>query len=158
DEAATRCEELLARAHGLGPTVEASISIRLAALEAMRGRVDHARRLANDSIAVLEEIGSPLLVAGAAQYAGLAELVLGDAVRAEAPLRRSFDLLEQLGDRSVASSSAALLARALVDRGDLDESDRLSSVALEWSGRDDVVTQAYARSARALVLAAGGAS
>jgi class 3 adenylate cyclase/tetratricopeptide (TPR) repeat protein len=158
DEAATRCEELLVRAHGLGPTAEAAISIRLAALEAMRGRPERARRLTGDSIAVLEEIGSPLLVGGAAQYAGLAELVLGDAVRAEAHLRRSFELLEQLGDRSVASSSAALLSRALVDRGDLDESRRLSSVALEWSGRDDVVTQAYARSAHALILVAEGAT
>jgi len=154
DEAAKRCEELLAQAHRLGPTTEASISIRLAPLEAMRGHAERARYMTHDSIAVLEETASPLLVAGAEQYAGLAELVLGDAVRAERHLRRSLDLLEQLGDRSVGSSSAALLARAVVDLGRLDESERLSSLALEWSGRDDVVTQAYARSARALVLLA----
>ena len=58
----------------------------------------------------------------------------------------------------MASSSAALLSRALVDLGRLDESDRLSSLALEWSGPDDIVTQAYARSARALVLLARGAA
>jgi class 3 adenylate cyclase/tetratricopeptide (TPR) repeat protein len=158
DEAAKRCEELLAQAHRLGPTAEASISIRLAPLEAMRGHAERARRLARDSIAVLEETASPLLVAGASQYAGLAELVLNDALRAERHLRRSLDLLEHLGDRSVASSSAALLSRALVDLGRLDESDRLSSLALEWSGRDDIVTQAYARSARALVLLARNAT
>ena len=107
---------------------------------------------------MLEETASPLLVAGASQYAGLAELVLNDAARAERHLRRSLALLEHLGDRSVASSSAALLSRALVDLGRLDESDRLSSLALEWSGADDIVTQAYARSARALVLLARGAA
>jgi tetratricopeptide (TPR) repeat protein len=154
NEAAQRCEQLLARAHRLGPTTEASISIRLAPLEAMRGHVERARGLIRDSVAVLEEAASPLLVAGAEQYAGLAELVLSDAVRAERHLRRSLDVLEQLGDRSVGSSSAALLSRALVDLDRLDESERLSSLALEWSGRADVVTQAYARSARALVLLA----
>jgi class 3 adenylate cyclase len=154
DEAANRCEQLLARAHRLGPTTEASISSKLAPLEAMRGRAERARRLARDSIAVLEETASPLLVASASQYAGLAELVLGDAARAERHLRRSIALLEELGDRSVASSSAALLARALVNLERLDESDRLSALALEWSGQDDIVTQAYARSARALVLVA----
>ena len=158
DEAAKRCEELLAQARRLGPTTEASISIRLAPLEAMRGHAERARRLAHDSIAVLEETASPLLVAGASQYAGLAELVLNDAVRAERHLRRSLALLEQLGDWSVGSSSAALLSRALVDLGRLDESDRHSALALEWSGRDDIVTQAYARSARALVLLARGAA
>jgi tetratricopeptide (TPR) repeat protein len=154
DEAAKRCEELLARAHRLGPTTEALISSKLAPLEAMRGRAERARRLARDSIAVLEETASPLLVAGASQYAGLAELVLGDAVRAERHLRRSVALLEELGDLSVASSSAALLSRALVLLGRLDESERLSALSLEWSGQDDIVTQAYARSARGLVLLA----
>jgi tetratricopeptide (TPR) repeat protein len=51
-----------------------------------------------------------------------------------------------------------LLSRALVDLGRLDESDQRSSQALEWSGPDDIVTQAYARSARALVLLARGAA
>jgi len=54
----------------------------------------------------------------------------------------------------VASSTAALLSRSLVALGRLDESERLSALALEWSGPDDIVTQAYARSARALVLLA----
>ena len=152
DEAAKRCEELLARAHRLGPTTEASISSKLAPLEAMRGRVERARSLARDSIAVLEETASPLAVASALQYAGLAELVLGEAARAERHLRRSVALFEELGDRSVASSTAALLSRALVVLGRLDEGERFSALALEWGGRDDIVTQAYARSARALVL------
>jgi class 3 adenylate cyclase/tetratricopeptide (TPR) repeat protein len=154
DEAAKRCEELLARAHRLGPTTEASISSKLAPLEAMRGRAERARSLARDSIAVLEETASPLAVASALQYAGLAELALGDAARAERHLRRSVALFEELGDRSVASSTAALLSRALVVLGRLDESERFSALALEWGGRDDIVTQAYARSARALVLLA----
>ena len=58
NEAAKRCEELLAHARRLGPTAEASISIRLAPLEAMRGHAERARRLAHDSIAVLEETAS----------------------------------------------------------------------------------------------------
>jgi class 3 adenylate cyclase/tetratricopeptide (TPR) repeat protein len=156
-DAAKRCEELLSRADRIGPATGAEIMIRLAVLEATRGRPERARELVRTSIDVLEETAARRRVAGAEQYAGLAELTLGDADRAEHHLRRSFEQLERLGERAVASSSAALLSRALVELGRFDEGERFASVALDWGGEDDIVTQAYARSALAFVFVARGA-
>jgi class 3 adenylate cyclase len=156
-EAARRCEALLADARRIGPTTEASISMMLAVLEATQGRAERARELASKSTAVFEEVAPGPRVAIARQYAGFAELILGDAKRAERELRKSFELLERLGERAVASTVAALLARALVELDRGDEAERLSSLALEWSGREDIATQAYARSAHACALAARGA-
>ncbi|MGH2973004.1 MAG: AAA family ATPase [Gaiellaceae bacterium] len=155
DKAARRCEQLLARARLIGPATEAAIRNRLGVLEAMRGRAEHARELVETSIAVLEETALPVPVAAASQYAGIAELALGDPARAERYLRSAFETLDRLGERSVASSTAALLSRALVDLSRHDEAERLASLALEWSG-DGVVGQAYARSVLGLVFVARG--
>lgn len=155
DTAAQRCEQLLARARLIGPATEAAVATKLGVLEAMLGRAEHARALVESSIAVLQETALPVPVAGAEQYAGMAELVLGDAARAERHFRSAFETLDRLGERSVASSTAALLSRSLVDLSRHDEAERLVSLALEWSG-EGVVGQAYARSALALVLVARG--
>ena len=120
------------------------------------GTCDPRARLVRASLAVLEESASPLAVARALSWAGLAESTLGDAERAEQHLRRSFDVHERFGERGVGSTAAALLARALVDLGRVEESERLSSLALDWSSEGDIATQAYARSARALALVARG--
>jgi class 3 adenylate cyclase/tetratricopeptide (TPR) repeat protein len=156
-EAVPRFEELLVRAQRIGPTIAATVTVMLGVLEAIRGRAIRARELVRSSLEVLEESASPLAVASALSWAGLAESTLGDAERAERHLRRSFDLHERFSERGVGSTAAALLARALVDLGRVEESERLASLALDWSSEGDIATQAYARSARALALVARGA-
>ena len=157
-EAVSRCEELLARAHQIGPATEASLRNKLGVLEATRGNAARARELINTSLAVLEDTAPPVPVASASQYAGMAELALGDSARAESHFRRSFEALERLGERGVASSTAALLARALVELARFQEAEEFATVALASGGGDDIVTQAYALSARALALVTRGAA
>ena len=157
-DAVPRVEELLVRARRIGPTIAATVTVMLGVLEAIRGRAIRARELVHASLVVLEESASPLAAARALSWAGLAESTLGNAERAEQHLRRSFDVHERFGERGVGSTAAALLARALVDLGRVEESERLSSLALEWSSAGDIATQAYARSARALALVARGAN
>jgi tetratricopeptide (TPR) repeat protein len=157
-EAVPRVEELLDRARRIGPTITATVTVMLGVLEAIRGSAIRARELVLASLAVLEESASPLVVARALSWAGLAESTLGNAERAEHHLRRSFDVHERFGERGVGSTAAALLARALVDLGRCEESERLSSLALDWSSVGDIATQSYARSARALALVARGAT
>ena len=156
-EAVPRVEQLLVRAQRIGPTIAATVTLMLGVLEAIRGRAIRARELVAASLAVLEESASPLSFARALSWAGLAESTLGNAERAEQHLRRSFDMHERFGERGVGSTAAALLARALVDLGRVEESERLSSLALDWSSAGDIATQSYARSARALALVARGA-
>ena len=85
--AVARCEELLARARQIGPTVEAGISMMLAVLEAAQGRGERSAELSRRSKAILEELAPGPRVASAGQYAGLAALILGDPAAAERELR-----------------------------------------------------------------------
>lgn len=156
-EAVPRVEELLARARRISPTTEATVTVMLATLEAVRGRARRARGLVRSSIVVLEERASPLSLARSLNWAGLVESTLGDPNRAERHLRRSFELHETLGERGVGSTAAALLARALVDGGNYEEGERFAAVALQWTSPGDIATQAYAHGARALALMARGA-
>jgi class 3 adenylate cyclase/tetratricopeptide (TPR) repeat protein len=154
--AVARCEELLARARQIGPTVEAGISMMLAVLEAAQGRGERSAELSRRSKAILEELAPGPRVASAGQYAGLAALILGDPAAAEQELRAAYDLLAGLGERAVASTVAALLARALVDLGRPVEAEELCALSLEWADPSDTATHAYARSAWACALVARG--
>jgi class 3 adenylate cyclase len=155
--AIARCEQLLDRARRIGPTVEASISTKLAVLEATQGRAGRSQELFAHSTRILRELAAGPHVATAQQYAGLGALILGDATWAERELRASYELLESLGERAVASTVTALLARALVELGRADEAERFCRLSLEWADPGDVATQAYARSAWACARAAAGA-
>jgi tetratricopeptide (TPR) repeat protein len=154
--AIARCEELLARARQIGPTVEAGISMMLAVLEAAQGRAARSAELSRRSRAIFEELAPGPRVASAGQYAGLAALILGDPGAAERELRASYDLLAGLGERAVASTVAALLARALVDLGRAGEAEELCALSLAWADPSDTATHAYARSAWACALVARG--
>jgi tetratricopeptide (TPR) repeat protein len=88
----------------------------------------------------------------------MAELNLGELVRAEEHFRHAFDALDRLGERSVASSVAAQLSRVLVDLARHEEAERLAALALEWSSDRDIASHAYAHTTRALVFAREGAT
>jgi class 3 adenylate cyclase len=154
--ASARCEELLARARRIGPTVEAAISMMLAVLEAAQGRAERSHELSLRSTSVLRELAPGPRVAAAQQYAGLAALILEDPERAERELRASYELLDGLGEKAVASTVTALLARALVELGRAAEAEPLCALSLEWADEGDLATQAYARSAWACALVARG--
>jgi class 3 adenylate cyclase/predicted negative regulator of RcsB-dependent stress response len=155
-DAESRCENLLERAAAIGPMAAASISMMLAVLEASLGNSSRARALGSESKAVMNEVATGPAVAGAAQYAGLASLIAGDPGHAEQELRSAGELLEELGERAVASSVAALHARALVELERYEEAERVAVLGLSWANAGDVVSQAYARGALARSLAARG--
>jgi class 3 adenylate cyclase len=156
-EAVARGELLLARARDIGPMAAATIAMLLGVTEATLGNRGRARALGAESRAVMEEVAPGWMVAGAALYAGLASLTSGEAEHAEAELRDAGALLAQHGERAVASTVAALRARALIDLDRLAEAESESRLALEWADAGDVFSQAYARGALARVLAARGA-
>jgi tetratricopeptide (TPR) repeat protein len=133
------------------------MSMMLAVLEAAQGREERSRELSQHSKSVLQELASGPRVASPGQYAGLAALILGDAVTAERELRASYELLDRLGERAIASTVTALLARALVDLGRHAEAEELCVLSLEWADPGDLASQAYARSAWACALVARGA-
>jgi tetratricopeptide (TPR) repeat protein len=99
---------------------------------------------------------SLLAFAGTGMWTGLAALIAGDPERAEQELRSSSDVLEDLGDLDVASTVAAMRARALVDLERWDEADGVARTGLNWADPGDVATQAMGRGALARSLAARG--
>jgi tetratricopeptide (TPR) repeat protein len=156
EEAVVRGELLLARAREIGPMAAATIAMLLGVTEATLGNRERARALGAESRAVMEEVAPGWMVAGADLYAGLASLTAGEPEVAEAELRDAGELLTQHGERAVASTVAALRARALVELDRHDEAEREARLALEWADASDVVSQAYARGALARLLAARG--
>jgi class 3 adenylate cyclase/tetratricopeptide (TPR) repeat protein len=155
EAAVSLCESLRERGRAIGPLVAASISMMLAVLEASLGNAARARDLGEDGKAVMEEL-APDAVLSFGHYTGLASLIAGDPQHAEQELRSIGKELEERGERGIASTVAALRARALVELGRFAEAERIAMLALAWSDADDVVSHAYARGALARSQAARG--
>lgn len=155
NEAIKRCNEILDQARD-EPRLEAWTKTMLAILEAMRGRVEQARALYRDGERGLADLGLSLLLAGARTYSGAAELIMGAPQAAERELRSGFTALDQIGERAVLSTMAALLARALIAQGRSEEAERFTIVSEQAAAGDDLASQVLWRGARARVLADRG--
>jgi len=125
-------------------------------LEAMRGRFGEARALLAQGHARLEELGHRTLIAGAGEDYWCVEMHAGDPVAGERGLRRSCELLEQMGERSYLSTHAGWLGQALCALGRYDEAEDWAEKARALGASDDVITQMLWRQVRAKVLAHRG--
>jgi class 3 adenylate cyclase/tetratricopeptide (TPR) repeat protein len=150
------CQTLLphARDH---PAVEASILVAEAGLKAMQGHFAIARSLKARAIERMSEFGLGFFAAGtAAQVFGTIEFLADDPVAAEAELRRGYEVLGRMGEQSLRSTTAALLAEAVWRTGRAEEAWELTQIAQATGALDDVATQVSWRSVRAKILAARG--
>ena len=153
--ATERCLEIRRRA-STAPTLQPVIESVLAVLDAMAGRPESAREHYGRSRSMLEELGMRVQLASLQMYAGMAELITGDAAAAELELRRGFTALEQMGERSYLATTAGLLARAVWLQNRHREADRLAEAGREAASDDDLVSQVLWRSTRARALALAG--
>jgi predicted ATPase/class 3 adenylate cyclase/DNA-binding winged helix-turn-helix (wHTH) protein len=128
----------------------------LAGLHAMEGRFDRARELLATSHAAIEELGFTLTSAAAHTAAGTVELLAGDPVAAEQSLRCGYTAFEETGERSLLSTTVALLAQALLAQGRDEEAERFAALSQELAAADDLVTQVLWRGVRARTLAGRG--
>ena len=99
------------------PAVEAVALRCQAVLETLRGRAEAARRMIASSRRMVEELGITQRVLEADLFAGLIELLEGDAAAAERCLRVAYDGLRAQGLGIDAAQAAALLGRALLAQG-----------------------------------------
>jgi class 3 adenylate cyclase/tetratricopeptide (TPR) repeat protein len=148
-EAVARCEEMLEHERE-SRVVEANISISLAGLLAMLGRLDEARTYAERAKSVYSELGQTMAVAGWTQIAGPMELLATDPAAAERHLRLGLDLLAEAGSQEY---QASLLAEALYQLGSYDEADSFAELALAQSGAGDDAARVIASGVRAKVQA-----
>jgi class 3 adenylate cyclase/tetratricopeptide (TPR) repeat protein len=155
EEGIRRCLAIRAQARG-EPALRPVIESILAVLQAMSGRFDDAREHYTESHRVFDELGFNLKLASFRMYAGWAELIAGDATAAERELRVGYEGLERMGERSVLSTMAAFLARAVFAQNRYDEAMRVTQVSDDMASDDDPITQAMWRGTRAKVLAVTG--
>jgi ketosteroid isomerase-like protein len=126
-----------------------------AVLEALRGRADAARRMIESSRRMVEELGIAQQLLEADVFAGLIDLLEGDAEAAEMSLRRAYEGLRERGLRIDAARAAALLGRALLAQGRAAEAESLSHES-EVLGGDDLKAAIAWRGVRAQAQAEHG--
>ena len=127
----------------------------LAVLVAARGSFDEARGLLDRAQRTYDELGLSLKRA-ASMYVAYVDVLAGDAPAAEHELRRSYEDLQRMGEKSQFSTTAALLAHTLCDQGRLAEADGYTIASEQAASRDDVASQVLWRTSRARVLADRG--
>ncbi|MEY2567023.1 MAG: hypothetical protein QOE35_1552 [Actinomycetota bacterium] len=137
-------------------TVEATSLRCQAVLESLRGRTDAARRMLASARSSLEELGHRHGLLSTEMFAGLVELFADDPVAAERELRAAHDGFVELGVGADAGQAAALLGRALLAQGRVEEAEALT-VESERLGGADMKTAIAWRAVRAEALARRGA-
>jgi tetratricopeptide (TPR) repeat protein len=154
EEAIARTEEIRAvvkmrRASG------AEVLRCLAALHGFAGRFDLARALFAESTAIFTELGLGLRSVPSHQEAKVA-MIAGDYGHAEECLRTSYDALETMGERSIRSTTAALLAHVNVAQDRMEEAEKFAGIAQDLAPSDDVLTHILSESAYGRILSSRG--
>jgi class 3 adenylate cyclase/tetratricopeptide (TPR) repeat protein len=155
DAALLRCDELIGRARS-NPLVLSWIWLVKGGLRAMKGDAEAGRDELERAKRKMFELDLPLPLGEAFQICGNAEMITGDMARAERELRSSCELLQKIGEQSLLSTSAALLAQVLCNQRRYGEALEETRVAEQAGDEDDMATQSLWRVARARCLADTG--
>lgn len=137
---------------------EAYAQCFLGQLHGMLGERDVAREMILKGVADRQVLGD---LPGAAMSRGeglgyFVEMVRGDWHAAERELRRSYDELSTMGDKSYLALTAGWLAHCLIALGRHDEADEIAAIAERAAARSWIAAQVSWRGARALLLAHRG--
>ena len=84
----------------------------LAVLHAMRGEFDDARSLVREGNAIIEDLGR-MYSAGLSHHEALVEMLAGQPDVAEDRLRRAYETLDEMGEKTLLATTAAMLAQAI---------------------------------------------
>jgi predicted ATPase len=150
DEGVRRCEAMREEVRE-SPESEAAILRHLAGLHAMLGRFDLARRLLATSNAAYADLGLTLNAA-TSQNEAVIELLAGNPAAAEESLRTGCRALEEMGERMFLPTTAAFLARAILEQGRDPEAEELADLSARLAGPTDLLSQVLWRGVRARVL------
>jgi predicted ATPase len=149
-ESIERCELLREEVRD-SPESEAAILRHLGSLRAMIGQIDLARQLLAVSNAVYADLGLTLNAATSHSEA-IVELLAGSPAAAEESLRRGYRALEDMGERAFLSTTAAFLARSLLEQGRNEEADEFTNLSARLAAHGDLLSQILWRGVRARVL------
>jgi class 3 adenylate cyclase/tetratricopeptide (TPR) repeat protein len=154
-EALVRCEQILEQAVR-DRTVEARVTVAIAALEAMRGRFDRARDLYWRSKNILGDLGLRPLLAAHTEVLSSVEALAGDSGASEAELRFGIQSLEELGEQSSLVLLQGQLARTCFQQGRHEEAEQLCERVRVGAASDAARAQVLWRKTFARLLAVRG--
>jgi class 3 adenylate cyclase/ketosteroid isomerase-like protein len=137
------------------PSLEATSLRCLAVLELLRGRPDKARSMLADARHLVAELGLRHGLMETELFAGIIEAMEGDPAAAEPHFRTALEGLGALGVGADAGQAAALLARAVLAQGRIDEADGYAAESERLAGHNLKSAIAW-RAVRAELLSAQG--
>jgi class 3 adenylate cyclase/predicted ATPase len=153
-EAIRRCAEIRLEVEN-SPLATAQMLPPFAALHAMTGDFDTARAFVREANTILGELGRIYTVA-LAQHEAAVELLAGQWTTAEHRLRAAYDRLDQLGEKALFATTAAMLAEAVYAQGRFDEAAELCRASQDAAAADDLSAQVEWRGVDAKLLAQRG--
>jgi tetratricopeptide (TPR) repeat protein len=149
--AVVRCEKIRKEVQG-HLISEAAVLRPLGALYGFAGDFVQARSCFATSAAIVAELGLGLSSASS-YHEATTEMLAGNFAHAESCLRAEYERLQAMGESSIRSTTAALLARAAIAQSDFAEAERFANVSEELAQPDDLLTQIMWRGVRARLLA-----
>jgi DNA-binding SARP family transcriptional activator len=155
-EGIRRCAEFLDEV-GNHPRGQAVILKHMAGLYAMQDKVDTAHATLSRAKSYLDTLG-PIMTAAVTQPAALIAMLAGDPATAEMHLRLEYDSLNQMGERGILATTAALLAKAIAAQGErrYGEVTKLIAISQEIAAGEDLSAQIICQGLSARILAHRG--
>jgi class 3 adenylate cyclase/tetratricopeptide (TPR) repeat protein len=152
-EGIRRCREALQRRPSR--TVEACALVELGCFLASQGRFDEGREHLARGLALYEELGERVTVAGVSQEFFDLEMLAGRPAAAEPRLRAACDALEAMGEKGFLPTRLGCLAEALYAQGRFHEAESVSIQAEAAAAIDPTDLDAHYRwrAVRAMALA-----
>jgi DNA-binding SARP family transcriptional activator/tetratricopeptide (TPR) repeat protein len=126
----------------------------LGLLHAMRGDFDQARRLIRQGNELLDELGR--LHSAVSHHEARVEMLAGQPAAAEERLRLGYRRLQEMGERALLATTAAMLAQAIQAQGRYQEAESFCLVSERTAAAEDIPTQLVWRSVRAKLLGREG--
>ncbi|MEO8252465.1 MAG: adenylate/guanylate cyclase domain-containing protein [Chloroflexota bacterium] len=154
EEAIVGLQAQIDRAHGDKRVTGAYRGI--SRLLVLQGRFAEARELIARARAAAQDLGDRIQIADCFGEEGGIEHQAGNLSEAARLTREAYEAMIAIGDRSFASTYAAVYGEVLLDLEEGDEAWRFGTIARETSSTDDVMSQAVGRAVQARVLSRRG--
>jgi DNA-binding SARP family transcriptional activator len=152
-DAIHRCTEIRDQVH-TSPVAVAVTLHPLGLLHAMNGDFDRARWLIRQGNEILDELGR--LHSAVSHHEALVEMLAGQPARAEERLRLGYQRLQEMGERALLATTAAMLGQAIYAQGRYQEADSFCLVSERTAAAEDLPTQVKWRGVRAKILGREG--
>ena len=157
EEGIRRCADYLTEI-GNHPGGQAAILPNMAGLYAMQDQPAIAQATLDRAKSHLDVLGPTMTAASRHQPAAFIAMLAGDPATAEMHLRLEYESLSQMGEKGFLSTTAALLARAIMAQGKerYTEASELIAVSQQAAGSDDLSARIIGQGVSARILADRG--